>query len=195
MKYTGMTVTSFTGCTLGTGTLSSTTGSNLVATPAVWFDPNGYYGSTQGGFGDGTQLAYGAAYAPVFDSQGKSNRGLLRRIGGSSGLGAGSGAGLGWFGYGIETLGRGKLAGSRPPVWPRGQGNLKVAYTAGYYPIPNDLVYAATMLVIQMVRILPSGANLSSESLGAYGYSVMMSPDPEMGDMRRVLASYRELAF
>lgn len=190
VNYTGTTATSFTGCTGGTGTLA--TANNRVFSPVVWYDAGGYYGQAPSAFPQSSQLVLGSQYAVELDggaTRQLSKRALLRRIGGS---------GQGFVGY-PEGLHSGKLGGHRLPCWPRGMGNLKVAYCAGYPAYSRELrelSYACAMLVAQMVRIQPSGVNLSSESMGNYSYNVAAAFDtPEMGEVRRVLATYRESSW
>lgn len=197
--YTGTTATTFTGCVGGTGTLSSTAGQNAVNMPVVYMDPNGFWGNGPNSFAPptatstGTLLVNGVQFSLVMDGSAGSNRGLLRRIG-NSGPGGG-GAYAGWNQvYGAS----GKLGSWRVPGWPLGQGNIKVLYSAGYAPdqIPADLTYCANMLVAQMIRIQPSGTNLSSESLGGYSYSTLVDGDnPEMGTLRGMLRDYREISW
>ena len=206
VTYTGTTATSFTGCLGGTGTMSTNPGSAQtqpwsVFSPCVFFDANSYGGQLASSFGPGTQWAPGTQYQLVLDQQGQgaqtplplgaraSKRGLLRNIGGG-----------GWFyeggwGYRDYFIG-GKLAGSGQPTWPRCDQGIKVIYNAGFLYPPADLSYAVAMLVCQMVRIQPTGANISSESLGGYSYSVLMNEqDPEMGTVRRTLTRYRDPSF
>lgn len=188
VTYTGKTATTFTGCSGGTGTLAT---GYTVHTPTVWYDPSGYYGQGPDAFPDTTLLANGIQFSAVVDrDRTKSDRGLLQRIGG-----AGSGF-VGW--YPQQYYASGKLAASRLPCWPRGAGNIKVAYTAGYYPIPADLQYAAGMLAAYMVRAMPLGGPLSSESLGSYSYSMtslQVEGVPELGSLARTLARYRESSW
>ena len=199
VTYTGTTATTFTGCSGGSGILSSLVTQNRVCTPALWFDPQAYGGwapptSTGiGPFADSTIQAFGSQYMPFVDKQdGKtqrnySERGLITK------LGAAGGAFIGTY---PETYHAGRLSSSRQPTWPRGDKNIQVAYTAGVYPTPFSLVNGCVMLAMQVIRTQPMGANLSNESLGAYSYSVLVnSDDPEIGDLRRTLARYRESSF
>ena len=191
VSYTGVTATTFTGCSGGTGTLSSATGQNGVSQPLVYFDPQGYAGQFPGGFADGTQMIIGSQFYAVQDRGNKSYRGLLRRIGGQGGTG--------WMGWYTAPMYGGKLSAWRQPVWPFGNGNLKVIYSAGYASdeIPSDLSNAATQLVAYLVRTVPLGAALSSESLGGYSYSVMTQSNevPEIGSIVRTLSRYREVSW
>ncbi len=202
--YTGTTATSFTGCTLGgpTGTMKASYGRGSVSAPVVFFDPAGYFGQTPNSFYNATsnqmQMVLGTQFVVVTDDTGgKSNRGLLRRIGG---------AGQGFIGFYPENFYSGKLGAYRLPVWPRGDGNIWVKYTAGYAPagsginptVPDDIQWATAMLVAYMVRVMPSGSPLTSENLGSYSYNVLdkQSTDiPEIGSIARTLAPYRESSW
>ena len=188
VTYTGTSATTFTGCSGGTGTLA--TANNRVFSPVVWWDAGGYYGQAEDAFPQTSQLVLGSNYVVEMDQGAQrqlSKRGLIRRIGGS---------GQGFIGFFPENFVSGKLGASRLPTWPKGDGNIKIAYSAGY-PVYSrelrELAYACAMLVAQMVRIQPSGQNLSSESMGNYSYSAAAAFDtPEMGEIRRILAPYRE---
>lgn len=191
VNYTGTTSTTFTGCTGGTGTLA--VANDDVFSPVVWHDPTGYYGQSADAFPQGTQLVMGNNYAVEYgegSTRRLSKRGLIRRIGGS---------GAAFTGFYPETFYSGKLAGRRLPCWPRGDGNIKLAYSAGYPAYSRELreiSYACAMLVAQMIRIQPAGVDLSSESMGNYSYSAKSAFDtPEMGEIRRVLAVYREVTL
>ncbi len=194
VTYTGITATTFTGCSGGTGTM--TTG-NQVYSPIVYFDPQGYYGTNPGGFSALTQLSQGNNYAPWIDSEeSQSVRGLIRRVGGN--VGVWWGGGYGAYNQTQQNSSLGKLAATRLAGWPIGFGNLKVTYTAGWTEdnIPPDLSYACQSLAAVMIRTQPLGALVQSESLGAYSYSLMSaSDDPQMGDIRRILARYRETSW
>lgn len=200
VTYTGTTPTSFTGCSGGSGTIAAAPYNNVSA-PVVWYNQQGYGGqmpsgpgTSQVGFTDPCIQPKGLSWMADVDSGGvKSNRGLIKRVGGYFGFGTGAwggGYGGGYGGYGN------KLAGSQLPYWPRGMGNLQVAYSSGYYPIPPDLRDACAKLVAYMARNNPQGANLSNEGLGAYSYSVLVntSPDtvPEIGSIIGTLKRYRD---
>lgn len=203
VTYTGVTATSFTGCSGGTGTLNSSTSTNRISSPCVWVDFNGYGGqgpgsNGRGPFADGTIQPQGTSYQVWLDtfdlatSFPTSKRGLLTRTGGYGGPGwPGQFQGGGW------GMGQGKLASGRLPCWSRGQQNIKVAYSAGYSEVPADITYAASMLVAWAVRNMPNGAELSSESLGAYSYSVLQNSleIPALGTVARTLAQYREVSW
>lgn len=193
VNYTGTTATTFTGCTGGTGGLSSATNVNGVFSPVMWYDPAGYGGQTPSGFAQGTQLVLGTQYMVVMDSGASrklSMRGTIRRIGGQ---------GVGFVGFYPENFYSGKLGAYKMPTWSRGDYNLKLSYTSGYPVYSRELRtlnYACTMLVAQMIRIQPTGQNLQSENMGNYSYNVTQAfESPEMGEIRRVLAPFRDVAF
>ncbi len=193
VSYTGKTATSFTGCTGGTGTMSSTAGLNAVSQPVVFVDPSARWGqapvlSGGGPFGAQTIQVLGVTCALEIDKNNKSYCGLLKRVGGYGG---------GWIGQWPGMWGeRGKLASSRLPTWPRGYGNIKVQYSAGFSPVPADIVQCANALVAGMVRDGKAGGTIQSESLGAYSYSLLMgSQDPEIGSVRSMLSRRRDMSW
>lgn len=190
VTYTGLTSTSFTGCTGGTGTLATGQG---VSSILCYYDPQGYFGQRPTSFPSNTLLTPGYGFmlvtnrfqngAPV------SGGGLLRRIG-AQGYGLGFPWGLG------GSLYSDKMSAQRKPCWPQGEGVVKVAYTAGYNPIPPDLAYACQMMVEYMVRNLPYGGMLQEEHIGAYGYSLIKQAQkggiPELGSLAITLGRYRD---
>ena len=131
VTYTGVTATSFTGCSPtepynGAGTLSSGQGLSAVWQPAVWVDPNGYGGQAQPGtqpfsgftgpYGDGTLQVQGANYMVYLDGQDPNNgwnsvskRGILRRIGGY-------GQGFSWYWPSQGFGGQGQAGGVQAAV-------------------------------------------------------------------------------
>ncbi|MDE2100670.1 MAG: hypothetical protein KGL39_25725 [Patescibacteria group bacterium] len=207
VTYTGTTPTSFTGCSGGSGTLQNLPATGPVATnpvsvysPVIWYDPSSARGQSPTAFASGTQYLLGAHYMVITDMQGRgsssplpvgvqaSKRGLIRRWGG----GPAQFAGFLW----PQNYYGDKLAGARHPCWPIGDGAVKVAWSAGYLQVPADLAGACAKLVSQLVRINPTGRDMSSENLGAYSYSVLSeAADPELGTIRRILARYRESSW
>ncbi len=157
----------------------------------LWFDPQGYWGQRSGSFGSGTLQTVGTQYALDIDTGGTvSNRGLVRRIGGTY-----LGFGFGYYGFGNWNS---KLAGTQLPVWIVGPGNIKVEYSAGFDPVPADVTAACNMLIAWYARNMPSGAPLSGENLGNYGYTVMtqaLGNVPELGSIAVTLARYRETSL
>lgn len=165
--------------------------SPVTAITSVNLDPAGNFGIPALAFPSTTLLTAGTQYALVRDEGTKSRRGLLRRISGGDG---------GFFGYFPESYQVGKLAARRLPSWPRGDGNIKVVYTAGYADgsVPADLTAAVVMLTAWFARNMPTGGPLTSESLGAYSYSVgsgQIGSAPELGTLKSLLSRYREVSI
>ncbi len=86
-------------------------------------------------------------------------------------------------------------------------GNIKVQYTAGYTSstLPSDITWAVAMLVAAGKKNLPMGGIVSGEKIGDYSYRMETPEDmygrmmdrglPELGDIRQILATYRELPW
>ncbi len=79
-------------------------------------------------------------------------------------------------------------------------GNIKVVYTAGYNPIPQDLQYAVCTLVSFMKVTGPLGGfPLEGERLGDYSYRIFhplrvtLETKPELGSTRQLLSKYRDV--
>lgn len=70
-------------------------------------------------------------------------------------------------------------------------GIIKVTYTAGYDPVPDDVILAADMLTIKLFGIRKDGEELTSESLEDYSYSRGDSGGDLMRDVKGLLAPYR----
>jgi hypothetical protein len=200
ITYTGLTSTTFTGCSGGSGTL--TTGQQVGAI-AVWYDPQGMGGQYPGSFGTATLLTQGLAYSittdTYFGNVAGAERGLVRRAGYQALYGGFGGWG---GGYGYGNWGRdAKLSAREAPYWPDtgGQQCFKVAYLAGYPTIPPDLAYACQNLVSYMVLTVPYGGLLQSETLGSYSYSLLAQAQkgaiPQLGGTVTTLARYRETSI
>lgn len=67
------------------------------------------------------------------------------------------------------------------------RGRIRVVYTAGYLPVPEDLRQATAHLVIQGY----SGTPVQSENLGGYSYSLVDVDKLPMSD-KKVLSLYRD---
>ena len=162
ITYTGLTSTTFTGCTTqSTGTLA--TGQALFGI-AVWFNQQGYGGQAPQAFSNQTLLTPGQAYmiqtTREYPCPGGSvpggGAGLLRRLGNQAFYGTG-------FPYSFGDWGRNAKLSAQPlPPWPPGYQNIQIAYQAGYPVIPADLSYACQLLVSYMVLNLPYGGLLQS---------------------------------
>lgn len=154
----------------------------------IWVDGDGYYGQGASAFPASTLLTAGENYVLQPDYGGTLSRtGVVLRLGGGSGT---------WPGF-FPSDSRGKLAGKKLAGWPRGWGNIKVEYIAGYAQddIPDDIRTAGVMIAAVLNRSLPLGGYLQSESLGGYSYSIgtgMLGNFPEIGTVRQLLSRYRE---
>lgn len=168
----------------------------VTAVASVYLDATGYYGDGPSAFAATTLLTSGTDYVLVRDDGSTSAVGKLRRIGGQGGVSLNDE----WHWWPSE-VGRGSLSATRGPCWPRGEGNIKVTYTAGYATtaIPADLQLA----VHQLCSFVRAGAEhggqlLGSESLGEYSYSLAtnaaQSGSARLADVWNILAHYRDLA-
>lgn len=161
----------------------------VSAVASVYLDSGGYYGDGASAFAATTLLTVGTDYVLVRDDGSQSASGRLRRLGvlGSSA----------WMHSASVT--QGSLAGRTGPSWPRGQGNIKVTYTAGFTEIPRDLTLA-TLQVAAYVQALAStgGMLIGSESLGEYSNSqsavAIQSGVPQLGSALQTLKRYRGIA-
>lgn len=164
----------------------------VTAITGVWVHQGGFYGLAPGAFPSTTEITEGANFVRKLGKNGICNSGILIRV---SGLNAGF---TGWY---PEHYMSNKLAASRLPIWPFGQGNIKVTYTAGYATIPKDLKIAGAMIVAGLAKDLPLGGRITSESLGAYSYTLDRSTDfgrssrPEIASVANILGRYRRVYF
>lgn len=166
-------------------------------TVVVHQDAGGYYGAGANAFPATTLLTEGTDYVLKRDGDGanQSASGILLRLGGAST--AGIGTGEPWPPYTWNRAG--SLAGRSPALWPRGIGNLRIHYRAGFPPdsIPADLLEAVHQLAAWMMRSGHlGGVPLQSESLGNYSYSVAqnaLQSIPELGTSRQLLSRFRRL--
>ena len=156
----------------------------VSAVASVHEDQSGYWGQGQNAFAATTLLAAGADYAVQLERDGEGGVGVLQRLRSSAG----------W-----PDLGRGlpgSLAGGRgPAVWRVGQGNIRVAYTAGFAFVPDDVARATDQVAAWMYLSRDKVGILTSETLGDYAYTVgLRQGAPEIGEARSILARYREVA-
>jgi len=155
---------------------------------SVYLDPSARWGQNpDGSFATATLLVEGTDYGIPWDGclPGTSTKcchtGFIERIGSV------------WPGGVAFTPGN--LTAQRVPA----QGNIRIAYTAGYpaTAVPTPIRGAICQLAAFIRRNAKSGGNLSSESLGAYSYSLfgpMAQQYPELGSIRGMLSSFREQA-
>lgn len=160
----------------------------------IWVDPSGYYGDGPNAFADATKLVRGTDYVLVRDDQktpSVGGSGVVRRIG------AIPAAGFGVLGYsgGFWRMGLGGLSGlGWASVWPAGDGNIKVSYTAGFTNIPPEITTAVNSLAATIRLFSPNGRPMASESYIDYSYTLLTSEDiAELSSPRQWLAPYREI--
>lgn len=141
----------------------------------VWLDPQGWYGET-GSFDSTTLLVNGADYVLVPDMpDGVSAKGgVLQRI-------------------------RTVWPAQREVVWglnyvglTASRGTVKVAYNAGYSPVPYDLAWCASVAVALMVDTR-RGTQKASESHEDYSYSLVSPKEAAdvLGAIKPYLSKYR----
>jgi hypothetical protein len=155
----------------------------VSAVTSVKLDSNGQFGLVAGSFGSTTTLTAGVDYSlDVDQGSAVSSSGVLFRINGVWPMIARAGVP---HRVNVEVS----------PAF----GNLLVAYTAGFAAVPEDVKYAAAMVVQQMRISLRHGGMLQSETIGDYAYrladGLVMGRGREMADVRHVLAPYRETGW
>jgi len=80
--------------------------------------------------------------------------------------------------------------------WPRGTGNIKVIYTAGYSTVPGDLAAACRILVAWMRSSRENGMPVKSEKLGSYSYTLLEDTGiPELSTIRGLCNRYRNMVL
>lgn len=160
----------------------------VTAVSAVYFDPSGRWGQNpDGSFATATLLVAGTDYAIPWDgclpnsSTQCCYTGFLERI------------------SGVWSASFGFVPGMLTAQVVPGQGDIKVAYTAGYpaTAVPTPIRGAICSLAAWIRKMSKNGAYLNSESLGAYSYSLaqpMAQQWPELGSIRGMLASFKDQA-
>lgn len=158
---------------------------------SVYLDQNGFWGQGSGAFASDKLLTAGTDYALILDKGSSSECGLIRRLGLQSLSGISGGI---YYPSGIRA---GTLTGwDRGAIWPPGDGNIKVIYTAGYTAatMPGDLIEAVCMLAAQLKAAKDQGHPLQQESFIDYSYTLMQSSKaPFLSEVRSLLAPYREI--
>lgn len=148
----------------------------VTAITGVWVDDDGYYGTGSSPFPSSDQWTSGTDFALKRSDQSEKNAGCLVAL---RGLGLGNG------------------------YWPKGDGNIKVTYTAGYTAIPEDLILAIHLLASQVRNAAEKGipGALKSETQGRYSYEILTGTGAEAGDLSgttivqalSILKPYREV--
>ena len=154
----------------------------VTSVVGVWVDKTGYFGANPTGFADpATAWTFGQHYAPTSLDMAETNGGMLCAFAGA-----------------IPTW-QGQAA--RNPAWPRGNGNIKVTYIAGYTDLPLDLVNAICNVAAAVRKAAPRGMGVESETMGKYSYTLMKAGGKtggtvdvdEIGMALSTLARYKEV--
>lgn len=151
----------------------------------VWVDQRGYAGQASNAFPASTLLTLGRDYIlrPDGSVGSFSESAILERLISP------------FLFYGQPGTLYGGPVGA---TWQYGTGNIKVEYTAGYSPLPDDLVHAGGLLCALAIRTgpqAPGSAALTGENLGGYSYSLNYpgkDDPPEITTVREILGRYRE---
>jgi len=143
----------------------------VITTVAV--DAGGYYNKGTSPFASATEWTDGQDFAALRLDASESNPGILislQKPGKSQIMRSGQSSNLG--------------------VWPKGRGNIKVTYTAGYATIPNDLRLAANLLVSRTWTAcnMSLGGPVDQVSLGDQSYRLLQGSD--MGTVQRIISRY-----
>lgn len=152
----------------------------LTAVTSLYLDASGYAGQAAGGFAASTQLTQGTDFWVPMTEATERNAGCIRIITNP---------------FWESLVYSGGLAGQGRAVWPVGQGNIKLTYTAGYRVIPDDLAMAVHFLCAQVRTSLKVGGPVSSETFGRYSYTLLTGNEgsPELMTARSILAGYTEV--
>lgn len=158
----------------GGGKLLSLDHRPATAITGLWVDQDGYYGSPADAFPDSGEWIEGTDFAMKRSDQSEKNGSLLVALRGTGNIA---------FGY-----------------FPCGDGNIKVTYTAGYDPIPDDLALATWLLGMSVRNAADNGVAgaLQSETQGRYSYTILASGQAdfageELSRARSILRNYREV--
>lgn len=150
----------------------------VQAVASVYQDDSACYGEAAGAFASDTLLTAGEDYCLIRDNGfgGEvSKSGILMRVGST------------W------PAASQRLSGLLTQGITEGVGNIKVTYTAGYTPVPADLVSAVHQLAAEHRRSSDSGGAMQSESFDYYSYEKMSPVDQAkaIGSVKSILANYK----
>lgn len=156
--------------------------SPVQAIASIYEDADAYWGYASDAFAAGDLLTAGEDYALQRDNglgTAISKTGLVKRIGAA-------------WPNASERL-SGLLASGPMP----GYGNIKVTYTAGYTPVPADIVSAVHQLVAEHRRTSDAGGAMKAESLDYYSYEKMDQAEQAkaIGSVKSILARYKPWSF
>lgn len=145
----------------------------VTAVASLYVDNGGYYGNGTSPFGSGTEWTEGTDFTLKRTDESEKNRGLVLALGAVD----------------FEDV---------PGIWPRGRGNVKVTYTAGYTTIPDDLQLATHLLTASVYAIAEKNlaGPVGGETFGKYSYTLLGNPSMagmNMLTVRSILAKYKKL--
>ena len=144
---------------------------------SVHVDAAGYAGQGSGAFDSTTEWTAGTDFYAQSVVENESNTGNI-----------------------IAIKGPGTFTADHQPMtwgeWPRGTGNIKVVYTAGYSTVPSDLAAACRILVAWMRSSRENGMPVKSEKLGSYSYTLLEDTGiPELATIRGLCNRYRNMVL
>ncbi len=165
--------------------------SDPAEAPTVWLDINGGSGQTPGGFAAATELTQGTEYLVLYDTGETQTRQIPGFWPGF--LGGPIASPWGWPGL--------TRRGTSWVGWPKVPGCIKVTYTAGYNPIPTDLVAAVVTMAQYILTTVPTGGLIPtsgsyidvSVGVGFLSEQLARGSVPALGSARAVLDSYRDV--
>jgi hypothetical protein len=163
----------------------------ISAVASVYLDINGGYGQAPNAFQSTTLLTAGTNYVYVGD------RGVLQLRTAPNWWPFGVGFGSSSSPWGWPGLARRGTAWSG---WPRVPGCVKVTYTAGYAPIPYDLVSAVCAMASYILISADNGGLITTTgsyidvSVGSGFITEQLARGnvPALGSARGILDSYRD---
>lgn len=145
----------------------------VISITSLYYDSGGNYGQSSDSFASSTLQTAGTDYLLKLDeASGISRSGIVYLLGSQ--------------GQGSRVRGRGKLTGELEEA----RGSIKVTYTCGFDPIPNDLKLIMITSVRALQMMIPHGGlQVMSENRPHYGYSLGQLLNKEM-TMTRMLSRY-----
>ena len=149
----------------------------VTAITSVHVDSGAYAGQASGAFASTTEWTAGEDFYAQSVVENESNPGNIIAI----------------KGPGTFTADGDRQTGGE---WPRGTGNIKVVYTAGYSTVPGDLAAACRILVAWMWSSRDNGMPVKSEKLGSYSYTLLEDTGiPELSTIRGLCNRYRNMVL
>lgn len=151
----------------------------VTSVTSLYMDQNGYYGQAPNGFDPTLSLlTQGTDYYVENFVQDERNPSRIVMI-------------TNPWAFGILFIG--EPIGAPRNIWPIGQGNIKVTYTAGYTQCPDDLELACFQLIAMVKNSRPIGQFKGQVTMGSAAYTLLNDmSNPAVGGIRSTLAAYKE---